>query len=487
MARPLICATVAETRLEALREARDAASGAADLVEVRLDRLERPEAAGALAGRRGPVLVTCRPAWEGGGFTGSEAERFGLLEDAVRLGAEYVDVEWRAGERARALVERRNGRGVVLSFHDFEGVPGDLEGLAAVMCAGGAEVVKLAVTARRLGDTLPLLALGRGLGRQHALALVAMGNAGVATRILAAHVGSCWTYAGDGVAPGQIPLRDLLETYSFRAITPSTAIYGILGRPLGHSVSPAMHNAAFRARGLDAVYVPFEAEGVEDFRLVALGLDVRGASVTAPFKADVVPYLAKADRATRQAGAANTIRVRGDDWEGRNTDVEGFLDPLRRRVALGGLRVALVGAGGAARAVAAALAGTGARVTVHARRRDAAAAVAAIAGGRAGDGSPRAGEWDLLVNATPVGTHPDSGELPVDRAALPGGRLVYDLVYNPPVTALRRAAGAAGCATLGGLDMLVAQAARQFEWWTGADAPAGLMRAAAERALLKNE
>lgn len=479
---PLICATVAVPGLAALREARDAASEKADLVELRIDRLADPDVAGALAGRRGPVLVTCRPSWEGGGFAGSEAERFALLEEALRLGAEYVDVEWRAGERARALVDRRRGRGLVLSLHDFEGVPGDLPGVAEAMAATGAEVVKLAVTARRLAETLPLRSLGRTLGQRRQLAIVAMGAAGVPTRILASHFGSCWTYAGEAVAPGQIPLAGLLETYAFRSIAPSTAVYGLLGRPVGHSVSPAMHNAAFRARGVDAVYVPCEADGVEDFRRFALALGVRGASVTAPFKADVVPYLARADRATRRAGAANTIRVTGDDWEGRNTDVEAFLLPLRGRVTFDGLRVALVGAGGAARAVAAAMAGTGARVTVHARRPDEAAAVAAIAGGRPGDGPPRAGEWDLLVNATPVGTSPGTDALVVDPAGSRGG-LVYDLVYNPPMTALRRAAEAAGCASLGGLDMLVAQAARQFEWWTGLEPPLDVMREAAERAL----
>ena len=482
MAHPLVCATVAAPRMDELRRARDAASAAADLVELRIDRLDRPDVHGALAGRTGPVLVTCRPTWEGGGFAGPEEERLGLLEEALRLGAEYVDVEWRAGAEGLRLVERRRGQGMVLSLHDFDGVPPDLDALHRSMAATGAEVLKLAVTARRLADTLPLLALGREAGPSPRLALVAMGAPGIPSRILASHFGSCWTYAGDGVAPGQVPVSPLLETYHFRSITAATAVYGILGRPTGHSISPAIHNAAFRARGIDAVYVPFEAESVEDFRLFALAVGVRGASVTAPFKTDVVPYLTRADSPTRQAGAANTIRVRGDHWDGRNTDVEAFLRPLAGRVEFDGLRVALVGAGGAARAVATALAGTGARVTVHARRAEAAAGVAAIAGGQVGKRTPQAGDWDLLVNATPVGTSPGSEALPVDPRCLRGG-LVYDLVYNPRMTALRRAAEAAGCESLGGLEMLVAQAALQFDWWTGVDAPVAVMRDAAERAL----
>ncbi len=482
MPRTQICATVAAAGIDALRQARDAASQAADLVELRIDHLDRPDVRGALAGRTGPVLVTCRPAWEGGAFTGAEEERLGLLEEALDLGAEYVDVEWRAGDRARDLVRRRRGRGIVLSLHDFDGVPGDLAGLWQMMAATGAEVVKLAVTPRNLADTLGLLTIGRQAAGSARVALVGMGPAGLCTRILASRFHSCWTYAGDAVAPGQLPLSTMLDVYRVRSLGECTAIYGIVGRPIGHSVSPWIHNAAFRARGIDAVYVPFEAGSIEDFRRLALALDVRGVSVTAPFKEDVVPYLASADGLTRRSGAANTIRVEGDSWRGRNTDVEGFLRPLRGRVRFENLRVAIVGAGGAARAVAAALANTGAVVSVHARRPEAAAAVAAIAGGRVGEPAPRAGEWDLLVNATPVGTSPLTEALPVDPACLCGG-IVYDLVYNPPLTALRREAEAAGCESIGGLEMLVAQAAAQFEWWTGAPAPVDVMREAAERAL----
>jgi len=482
MPRTQVCATVAAAGIDALRRARDAASRVADLVELRIDHLDRPDVRGALEGRSGRVLVTCRPAWEGGGFAGAEDERLGLLEQALDLGAEYVDVEWRAGDRARDLVRRRQGRGIVLSLHDYDGIPVDLAGVWRSMAASGAEVVKLAVTPRNLADTLRLLTLGRQAAGSARVALVGMGPAGLCTRILASRFHSCWTYAGDAVAPGQLPLSTMLDVYGFRSIGDGTAVYGIVGRPIGHSVSPWIHNAAFQARGIDAVYVPFEAESIEDFRRLALALDLRGASVTAPFKEDVVPYLTSADGLTRQSGAANTIRVEGDRWMGRNTDVEGFLRPLRGRVRLDNLRVAIVGAGGAARAVAAALSNTRAVVSVHARRAEAAAAVARIAGGRVGERGPRAGEWDLLVNATPVGTSPGTEALPVDPACLRGG-IVYDLVYNPPMTALRREAEAGGCESIGGLEMLVAQAAAQFEWWTGVPAPVDVMREAAERAL----
>jgi 3-dehydroquinate dehydratase/shikimate dehydrogenase len=476
METPRICATVAAADLNGLRQARDAVAPIADLVELRLDYLVQPDVHGAMAGRTRPVVATCRPAWEGGAFGRSEEERLAVLESAIALGAEYVDVEWRAGEPARTLLERRRGRGIVLSLHDFEGVPRDLDEQARAMIATGAEIVKIAVTCRTAADNLALLDLGRAHRSAASLVLIGMGSPGIPSRILSACFGSCWTYAGDGVAPGQLPAGRLVNEFRFRHITAATSIYGIVGRPLAHSLSPAMHNAAFAHVGLDAVYVPFESASVEDFRRLALALGVRGVSVTAPFKEDVVPYLRRADLRTRQAGAVNTIRVRGDWWEGRNTDVDGFLEPLRARVRFEGLRVAVIGAGGAARAVAAALAGTEAVVSVHGRRPAAAADVAAIAGGRVSAGPPRPGDWDVLVNTTPVGTAPDTESLPVDPSCLRGGGLVYDLVYNPAMTALRRAAEAAGCETIGGLDMLVAQAAGQFRWWTGLEAPVDVMR-----------
>ena len=476
MANPLLCVTVAARTIEELRRQRDEASAIGDLVEVRLDALDRPDVPGALAGRRGPVIVTCRPLWEGGGFCGAEEDRLALLWEAAERGAEFVDVEWRAA--FGPLLARRGGKGIVLSMHDFDAVPADLDPRARAMQATGAEVVKLAVTPRTLADNLPLLRIGRATGERERVSLVGMGTAGLPSRILAAHFRSCWTYAGEGVAPGQLPAARLVGEFRFRAVTPSTAVYGVVGRPIGHSVSPVIHNAAFGARGIDAVFLPMEASDSADFVTFAEAVGLAGASVTAPFKVDLLERAAVVDRVARRAGAINTLRIERGRWEGRNTDVPGFLEPLEGRIAIDGARVSILGAGGAARAVAVALADRGARVTVHARRLEQAREVAALCGGTASKTAPEAGEWDLLVNATPIGTDPAQGQLPVPSAALKGG-LVYDLVYNPPRTALLEAAAAAGCEVLGGLGMLVAQAALQFEWWTGMAAPKPLMWARA--------
>lgn len=477
MNHPLLCATVAASSLDDLRRLRDEAGRRADLVELRLDALRQPEVEGALAGRACRVIITCRPRWEGGGFDGPEEVRRRLLRRAVELGADFVDVEWRAD--AGSWLAAREGRGVVLSRHDFDGTPDGLLDQYAAMRATGAEVVKLAVTARSLRDTLRLRDLGRRAAADgERAALVGMGPAGVASRVLPGHFGSCWTYAGDGVAPGQLSVASLLGEFRFREVTAATRVYGVAGRPVGHSLSPAMHNAAFRARGIDAVYLPLDTADADDLLAFAEALPLAGISVTAPLKVALFAHAGSVDEVARRTGAVNTLRWREERLEGRNADVAGFLAPLGEED-LSGVRAAVLGTGGAARAVVAALASRGARIGVFGRDERRAAAVASLGGGEGRCGVPARGGWDLLVNATPVGTWPDVEATPMAEADLRGGRVVYDLVYNPPETALCRAARAAGCRTIGGLEMLVAQAAIQFEWWTGCEAPVGVMREAA--------
>ncbi len=477
-----LCVAVTGRTTAELRAQRDAAARWADLIELRLDGVRDLDVAGALAERPRPVIVTCRPVWEGGAFAGSEDERRRILAEALARGAEYVDVEYRA--RFDDLLRNRRGRRIVLSLHDFAGVPTDVADLARAMLATGAEVVKLAVMPAALADLVRLrevAAMVRAGGAE--VVVLAMGSLGTPTRVLAAHFGSRWTYAGAGLAPGQLPPEPLIEQFRFRQITAATAVYGVAGRPIGHSLSPAMHNAAFRAAGLDAVYVPLEAADAEDLLTFVRAFGVRGVSVTAPFKERVLPYVDHLDPVAQRVGAVNTLRLDERGMAGCNTDVDGFLDPLRAIGPWRPRRAVVVGAGGAARAVVVALASEGIAVDVYARRAERAEAVARLGGGTGHALPPPAEGWDLLVNATPVGTAPEVEAMVVPRECLRQGRVVYDLVYNPPVTRLLREASAAGCRTIGGLAMLVAQARRQFAWWTGCTLPAELFREAAERAL----
>ncbi|MBY0494129.1 MAG: shikimate dehydrogenase [Cyanobacteria bacterium] len=466
--------TVTADTMAELRTRRDQVADA-DMVELRLDTVKDPSAAAALAGRKKPVIMTCRPKAEGGHFNGSEEERRSILSEALALGAEYVDLEFKGS--CADLMERTGGRRVILSHHNFAGMPADLKEMAQAMLASGAEVVKLAVTAHQLRDCLALRAIGKNT--RVPMALIAMGEAGLVSRVLASWMGSCWTYAGDGAAPGQLPVKRMHDEYRFRRIGARTALYGVVGKPVSHSVSPSMHNAAFRAAHLDAVYLPLAASDFADFEAFADEASLAGVSVTAPFKVNAFERADECDPVSRRIQSVNTLRREAGKWLGCNTDVTGFLSPLESAMRLPGTRATILGAGGAARSVSVALASAGVKVTIAARRKDQARAVAGLTGAAISDWPPDPATWDLLVNATPVGTAPGVEASPLPDDYLFHGGLVYDLVYNPPQTRLLDTAARAGCRTIGGLDMLVAQAQAQFEWWTGGRPADRVMREAA--------
>jgi 3-dehydroquinate dehydratase / shikimate dehydrogenase len=464
--------------------ARDAAVRG-DMVELRLDGVANLDVARALAGRRVPAVVTCRAMWEGGRFEGSEEERRAILDTALNHGAEFVDVEWRAIERPPTGVSfsnliHRSPERIVVSLHDFDGVPVDLDSRARAMRATGAGTIKVAVSVNRLEQTLGL----KSIANEGRAVVIGMGEAGVPSRLLANRYGSRWAYAGDGLAPGQLPARQMLDDYGFGRISSSTRIFGVVSTNALHSLSPMMHNAAFQAAGIDAVYVPLPVHDFADFVSFADSVGIDGVSVTIPFKVAALRTAATSDALTQRVGAANTLRKREGRWEATNTDVEGFLHPLGSLwgESLDGVRASVLGAGGAARAVIVALASKGARVTVHSRRPEQAQELATVFNVVSGAYPPDPGAWDLLVNCTPLGgaTHLSESPMPADRLA---GRLVYDLTYGAAEAPLLRDARAAGVATVDGLAMLVAQAERQFEWWIGRKPEPGLMEEAARRRL----
>jgi 3-dehydroquinate dehydratase / shikimate dehydrogenase len=479
MVKQALCVTVTGSSMTDLRRRRDAVTDA-DLVEIRLDSVPDPNAAAALADRRLPVIVTCRPVWEGGSFAGSEEERMRLLEEALVSGAEYVDVEFSAG--FGKLLARTGGKRLILSVHDFERIPGDIGTRVQAMQATGVEVVKLGVKTARLADCVTLLEVSARACRRGRLVVIGMGDHGLITRALPSRFHGEWTYAGALASIGQLRADALIREFRFREIDSGTSIYGVVGSPVAHSVSPSMHNAAFRESRIDAVYLPLPAVDVDDFVTFARAFGLKGASITTPYKVALFHRVDATSDLAMRIGAINTLRTDGVRWLGDNSDVSGFLEALRSRSALAGIRAAVLGAGGAARSVSIGLAERGAHVTVHARNAERAQEVAALVSGDIGPWPPGRGSWDLLVNCTPIGMHPHVADSPVPAEQLRRG-IVYDLVYNPPMTRLLREADAAGCQTIGGLEMLVGQAQQQFEWWTGVRPPAHTMRAAAIRKL----
>ena len=370
---------------------------------------------------------------------------------------------------------------LIVSDHDFVAVPSDVAARVREMRAHGADVVKVAAAVANVSDTLRLREAVATSGDEGDLVCIAMGEAGVLSRLLPARFGSCWTYGGDtGAAPGQIPVSLMHHLYRVCAVTGATAVYGVAGSPIAHSASPAMHNAAYHAAAIDAIYVPVLATTVAEAAMVAEVLGFSGLSITAPLKAGWLNRntVDGDDDASRRLGVVNTLKRVGTRWCARNLDIAGFLDAFDERgVTLGGKSVVVLGAGGAARAAAWALVQRGAKVVLSARHGDVAATVGADLGVQATSWPP-SGAWDVVVNATPAGTWPRVEETPIDAHTLEA-RVAYDLIYNPEETIFLRDMRGSGAQVIGGLDMLVGQAARQCEWWTGQRPDTQVMRDAA--------
>ena len=483
-----ICVSLTETTTAAVIDRMVDLSGVADLFEIRGDFVSDLDLLTILRARTRPLLFSYRPVSEGGCCLDADPKRRLRLLEAVKRGYDFVDVEFESA-LFEVMVEKA-GNGLIVSRHDLEATPDDLDGLYARMSEKGADVVKIVVTPRSISDVGRLLEFSSraASGGGPPLIAIALGPLGVVTRILAGRYGAPFTYAspapGAEAAPGQLPAALMADLYRVRDITPATRVYGVLGADVGGSLSPLLHNRAFQARSVDAVYVPLQAEAVEPFvqSLPALGLS--GFSVTSPYKTEILPHLQEVDEAAALCGSVNTVELHEGLLRGSTTDGVGVVTPLKKRLDLKGRSVAIVGAGGAARAAALALHRRGAAVTVLSRDPDKAAFVAASVGCASGDLMELASlTWDVLINATPVGSAAEPDETPVPASVLRPRTVVLDMVYDPPQTRLLREASQAGCTVIGGMEMLLAQAGPQFETWTGLEAPMAAMEAAAAQGL----
>ena len=471
---------------EALRGLADAALKA-DLAELRLDAMHEFDLPRLLAAPPCPVIVTYRPKREGGLYEGPEEARLEALRQAARLGARYIDVE----HDALAALGDVPPAKVIVSYHNHERTPDDLADIHARLARTGAAVVKVAALARHILDTAPVLRILRD-ARVPTIAL-SMGPRGLLTRILAPKFGALLTYAAAGsgpeAAPGQVSAEDMRGLYRVDRIGPQTRVYGVVADPVGHSLSPRIHNAAFAALGLDAVYLPLWVEGdpaafVRAMREFAFD----GYSVTIPHKEAVMAAADEIEPTARQIGAVNTLLRRPDntlfatntDWTAGLAAIEAVVG----RTWLRGKRALMVGAGGVGRAMAFALKHRDAHVTLADIDAARAKTLAIEVGAKVCPIQDLAGQaCDILLNCTPIGMHPMTDASPAPRRMLHKGLVVYDAVYNPPQSRLLREARAAGCRTVPGIDHFVRQAVEQFELWTGRPAPVETMRRVVVEAL----
>ena len=496
-----ICVPICVRRVEDLRGAVDLAAHAGDAVELRLDYLEHPEKALPIARElidriAKQIILTMRAPEQGGAGSHCYEERRNFWYRAKDLPKVLFDMESDLVTQSEEFSIDWNR--VICSHHDFAGVPSDIDQLYERMVATPANIIKIAMHANDAIDCIPIFHL---LERAHRegrnIIAIAMGQAGIMTRILGPSRGSFLTYAsvveGSSTAPGQMTVKDLRELYRIDQIDRETRILGIIGNPVAHSLSPRIHNAAFAASNCDAVYVPIEVHDPTAFmRRMAhpktreIDWNLGGLSVTAPHKSTVIQCLDSIDVAAKDIGAVNTIVAEGDQLRGYNTDAAGFVSPLRNRFGdLSGARCAVIGSGGAARAVLWSLRSAGAQTTLFARTRERANDLAKRFKAACGPGRPENFKgFDMVINATPMGTRGSTiDETAATAEQLRGVRLAYDLVYNPSETRFLREAREAGCDTLSGIEMLLAQAVEQFKLWKGSAPDQNVMRAAALNAL----
>jgi 3-dehydroquinate dehydratase/shikimate dehydrogenase len=469
------------------------------LVELRLDYIEGPVQVGRLlADRHCPVIATCRRAADGGRWGQSEEARRLVLRTAIVDGADYVDLE----DDIAASVPRYGSTKRIVSHHDFHKTPADLESLHARLAGMDADIVKIATMANHPSDNLRMLELVRSA--RIPTVGICMGDIGMPTRILAGRYGAPFTFAtfhNDRVlAPGQVGWRQMRDLYRYDSISTATRIYGVVADPVAHSLSPVVHNAALEAAGIDAVYLPFRvpAEQIDDFLARAPEWPLSGLSVTIPHKEAVLKHVVHQEELVTAIGATNTLSFEPSGLAASNTDaiaaVESLKAALMDREYAGddspkqgqglGLKTALVlGAGGAARAVAFGLKRQGVDVTVSSRTLERSRRIAGEVGCRSIDWTARYRvPHDCIVNATPIGMHPNVDETPYASEHLRPYMVVFDTVYNPENTLFVKEARAVGCQIVTGVDMFVRQAAIQFRIWHHADAPEQVMRDALKRA-----
>jgi 3-dehydroquinate dehydratase/shikimate dehydrogenase len=434
--------------------------------------------------RRSTLLVTCRRRGAGGLFSGSiEAQLYWLIR-AREAGCQWCDIEI---ETLRELPDQSIRQyavppRVMLSLHDFERTP-PLVRAFQTPAHGEVDVVKIAANARTIADSVRLLQLAR---RSKNCVASPMGEIGLPARILALREGSVLTYApiAQATAPGQVSLHDLKYLYRAHQLDRRTQVYGVIGDPVAHSLSPLLHNSAFVARRLNAVYLPFLVHDLRDFLKAIPEFGIRGFSVTLPHKQTILKHLDECDSLAADIGAVNTVTVRRDgSLVGCNTDYLGVLQSLERKLKLAGSRVLLFGAGGSARATAFALARSGAYVGICARRPAAARELARAVGGEVVPRRAlRTESFDAIINTTPIGMHPASGISPLAAGEL-HCRIVMDLIYRPEQTRLLHLAARKGIATASGVDMFLAQGIAQWQLWTKQRAPESIMHRAILSAL----
>ena len=482
----MICVSIGRGRHKMMMaEHKHLAEMGAELVELRLDYVRRSvNLLRLLENRPCPVVATCRRPHERGKWMRSEEDRLVLLRTAIANGADYIDLETDVAGKIPRYGETKR----IISYHNFHETPEDLDEIYEMMCGLDPDIIKIATMANNPIDNIRTLRLCKK--EKFPTVAFCMGEMGLPSRVLCGKFGAPFTYATFNteriMAPGQLTREQLLKQFRYEDLTRETKILGVIADPVVHSLSPQIHNACIQKEGLDMLYLPFRvpAEYLDEFMEHALELDLVGLSVTLPHKEAILKHINALDDLSAGIKAANTVVFRGQGTKGYNTDCEAALSSLKEVLStryegrpFAGQRVLILGAGGVARTIGFGLHREGAKVTICTRDYRKGDSLATALQCKSMDWPGRVNaEYDILINCTPVGMHPNLDESPMEAKWFQKHTIVFDTVYNPEQTLFIKHARAAGCETVTGVEMFARQAARQVKLFTGKEADLVMVR-----------
>lgn len=481
----MLAAVIAE---KIFRDAENSIKKAEDvnLIELRADYIKDFELGKfkkLIVNCKKPLIATNRKKDEGGCFKGNENERVQILKKALEFGAEYIDIEYSSGDNTIIeLTKNKKNSKVIVSYHEFEGTPGNIEKIYNNIKKLSPDFIKIVTNANSVTDNFRIFDLIKSSNKENRKIIAfCMGSYGEFSRVLSLILGSRVTYASisreKASANGQLTADEMVNHYRIKKLNENTKIAGLIGNPVKHSWSHIMHNAAFGKMNFNAVYLKFRVDKLREFIEYFKWLNILGFSVTIPHKIEVMNYLDEVDEKARAIGAVNTIVVKNKRLIGHNTDCDGAILALKAKTGLKGKNIAVLGAGGSSRALAYGLKKENADVIILNRTIEKAKVVAEDFNCSYGPlDDLKNTDYDVLVNTTPVGMYPDIGSSPVPPKLIKKGSVVFDIVFNPYETKLLKEAKNKGCTTISGFEMLIKGAALQFKLWTNRNAPEQLMR-----------
>lgn len=492
-----VCIVIARTRHRMVAmEIQEAARLGARLLEIRLDFIARaPDLRRLLENKPCPMIATIRRREDGGRWSGTEEARRTLLRQCIVGGFDWVDLETDVADEIKRFGPTKR----IVSYHNVENVPENLEEIYERMCQQDADVVKVAVTAQEISDNFRVLNLLKN-AKKPTIAHC-MGDLGFPTRLLGLKYGAPFVYAAFNedriIAPGMPTMWDLQHSFPVDRVNAETRVFGVIGDPVSHSLSPTLHNRLFREHGINGLYLPFRVPRgqLEAHLSTFFVVPVRGYSVTIPHKEAAAQLAARSSEVVQRTKAANTLILGSDgtSFEAHNTDYQAILDSLLDALPPGedgspptleGKMVLLLGAGGVARAVAHALKSAGCVLTISNRTPEKAHRLGTEVEGRVLDWMARhTASCDIVINCTSVGMHPNVDDIPIHAGFFQPTMLVVDTVYNPETTLFIKEAKLRGCRTVTGVEIFVRQAAIQFELFTGISPNLETMRRIVRRAL----